>query len=310
MYLFAGSSHPALAQELAKELDTELGEVDLKAFSCGEKYVRYRKSVRGKDVYILQTSGPNPNENLMELFLMCQAAKLGFAKSIHVILPNFPYARQDRVADWREPISAKLVASLLEEAGADHVMTMALHSDQIQGFFSVPVDAVDTSQIFADYLAQKNLTDPVIVAPDVGSAKDSKKFADVIGAELVIMHKTRKEHQQAEILDIVGDVESKTCILFDDMIDTAGTLSSAKQALVERGANPDVYAMATHAIFSGPAYERLQEAQFKEIVVSNTLPVDKEKIESLHIVSVAPLLAKIIQQVIRGESVTEIYKNK
>lgn len=310
MYLFAGSSHPALAKELAKELDTELGEVDLKSFSCGEKYVRYLKSVRGKDVYILQTSGPNPNENLMELFLMCQAAKLGFAKSVHVILPNFPYARQDRVAAWREPISAKLVASLLEEAGADHVITMALHSDQIQGFFSVPVDAVDTSQIFADYLRQKNLQDPVIVAPDVGSAKDSKKFADVVGAELVIMHKTRREHQQAEILDIVGNVEGKTCILFDDMIDTAGTLASAKQALVDRGANPNVYAMATHAIFSGPAYERLQAAQFAEIVVSNTLPVDTSKVANLQIVSVAPLLAKIVQQVVKGESVTEIYKQK
>ena len=309
MYLFAGSSHPELAQALAAELGTELGEVDNKSFSCGEKYVRYLQSVRGKDVYILQTSGPNPNENLMELFLMCQAAKLGFAKSVHVILPNFPYARQDRVAEWREPISAKLVASLLEESGADHVITMTLHSDQLQGFFSVPVDAVDSSQIFADYIQSKKLAQPVIVSPDVGGAKQAKKFADVVGAELVIMHKTRREHHHAEILDIVGDIEGKNCILFDDMIDTAGTLLSAKQALVERGAHPEVYAAATHAIFSGPAIERLKQAQFAEVIVSNTLPIP-EKFPGLVVLSVAPLLAQIVQQVVRGESVTEIYKKK
>lgn len=309
MYLFAGSSHPKLAAALAKELDIELGGVDLKSFSCGEKYVRYLQSVRGKDVYILQTSGPNPNENLMELFLMCQAAKLGFAKSVHVILPNFPYARQDRVAEWREPISAKLVATLLEESGADHVITMSLHSDQLQGFFSVPVDAVNTSQIFADYLQSKKLPQPVIVSPDVGGAKDAKKFADVIGAELVIMHKTRKEHQHAEILDIVGDVAGKNCILFDDMIDTAGTLLSAKQALVQRGAHQDVYAAATHAIFSGPAIARLKEAQFAEVIVSDTLPI-VEEFSGLKTLSVAPLLAQIVQQVVRGESVTEIYRKK
>ena len=309
MHLFAGSSHPKLARALAKELGITLGKVDLKDFSCGEQYVRYLDSVRGKDVYILQTSGDHPNEYLMELFLMCQAAKLSFAKSVHVILPNFPYARQDRVSEWREPISAKLVAHLLEESGADHVMTLSLHSDQLQGFFSVPVDAIDTSQIFKEYLAKKNLKKPVIVSPDVGGAKQAKKFADTIGAEIAIMHKTRKKHHHAEILDIVGDIEGKNCIIFDDMIDTAGTLLTAKQELVKHGAHKDVYAAATHPIFSGPAIKNLKKAAFKEVIVTDTLPI-AEKFPGLKVLSVAPLLAEIVSHVESGKSVTEIYKNK
>jgi ribose-phosphate pyrophosphokinase len=309
MHLFAGSSHPKLAKSLADALGTTLGAVDLKTFSCGEQYVRYQESVRGKDVYILQTSGLNPNKNLMELFLMCQAAKLSFAKSVNVILPNFPYARQDRVAAWREPISAKLVAHLLEESGADHVLTLSLHSDQLQGFFSVPVDAIDTSQIFADYLQKKNFSHPVIVSPDVGGAKQAKIFADTIGAELAIMHKSRKKHHHAEILDLVGNIEGKNCIIFDDMIDTAGTLLTAKQQLLKRGAHKDVYAAATHPIFSGPAIERLTKAAFKEVIVTDTLPIQK-KFNGLKVLTVASLLAEIIQHVEKGESVTEIYKKK
>lgn len=310
MHLFAGSSHPALSQAIAKELSVELGAVDLKQFSCGERYVRYKDSVRGKDVYIVQTGSPNINEHLVELLLMCQAAKLSFAKSVHVIMPNFPYARQDRVAHWREPISAKLVAQLIEEAGADHVLTLNLHSPQIQGFFSIPADALNANQIFADYIQSKKLKDVVIVAPDVGGAKYAKTFADIFGAEIAILHKTRPEHQKAEILDIVGDIEGKTCIIYDDMIDTAGTLLTARQALLEGGANKDVYAAATHAIFSGPAIERLESAGFAEIIVSDSMPVDPKAFSGLTVLSIAPLIAKVISHVERGESVTEIYDEK
>lgn len=311
MHLFAGSSHPALAKALAKELGIPLGKVQLKAFSSGERYVKYEESIRGKDVYLLQTSSHQPNQNLMELLLMCQAAKLSFAKSVHVILPYFPYSRQDRVAAPREPISAKLVASLLETAGADHVITIDLHSDQIQGFFNIPADALDARAVFADYFNKKKLKDPVVVAPDAGGAKRAKKFADMIGAELAIMHKSRSAHHQAQVLEVVGDIEGKTCIIFDDMIDTASTLCPAKEALIKRKANPNVYAATTHAILSGKALENLDRAQFKEVVVTDTIPhPELLKMKGFTVLPIAPLLGRVLKHIESGQSVTEIYKIK
>lgn len=307
MKLFAGSSHKELAQHIAKELGVQSGDVTLKTFSCGERYVRYEESLRGKDVFILQTATQNVNEDLMELFLMCQAAKLSFAKSINVIVPFFPYSRQDRISEWREPISAKLVAHLLEEAGANHVITLNLHSDQIQGFFSIPVDVLQATTIFAKYITDKKLKDPVVVSPDAGGAKRAKKFADHIGADLAIMHKSRPEHNQAEVLELVGDIKGHTCILFDDMIDTAGSLVAAKDALIKAGANPDVYAIATHPVFSYPAIERLQAAGFKEVIVTDSIPTDPKAFSGLTILPIAPLLAQVIEHVERGQSVTEIY---
>lgn len=308
MHLFAGSSHPALARALARELGVDLGELSLKTFSCGERYVRFEQSVRGKDVYLLQTATRTPNEDLMELFLLCQAAKLSFAKTVHVILPHFPYARQDRVAEPREPISAKLVAHLLEESGADHVLSLDFHSDQIQGFFGIPVDAIAARSIFEEYFRKKKLKNPVVVAPDVGGAKRAKKFADMLGADLAILHKSRPKHHEAEVLHVVGDIEGKTCILFDDIIDTAGTLLSGKKALLKAGALPDIYAAATHAVFSGPALTRLQEAKFKEVVVTDSIPNEAKGLKSLTVLPVAPLLAKVIEHIESGQSVTEIYQ--
>jgi ribose-phosphate pyrophosphokinase len=308
MHLFAGSSHPTLAAAVAQELSASLGKVTLKAFSCGERYVKYEESIRGKDVFILQTGSRDPNEDLMELFLMCQAARLSFAKNIHVIVPHFPYARQDRVAQPREPISAKLVAQLLESSGADHVITLDLHSDQIQGFFSVPVDALDARMIFADYFKKKGLKDMIVVAPVAGGAKRAKKFADLLGAGLAVMHKNRTAHHQAEIVEVVGDIENKTCIIFDDMIDTGSSMIPAKQALVKRGAAPDVYAAVTHPIFSGKAHENLTKAGFKEVVVTNSMPVKPDAFPGLTVLSIAPMLAEVIRHVESGTSVTEIYK--
>ncbi len=308
MHLFSGSSHPALARALAQQLGCPLGNVTLKAFSCGERYVKFEDSIRGKDVYLLQTGTRNPDQDLMELFLMCQAARLSFAKTVHVVLPHFPYARQDRVAEPREPISAKLIASLLEHAGADHVVTLDLHSEQIQGFFSVPVDALDGRPIFAEYLKSKDLKDPVVVAPDAGGAKRAKKLADLMGADLAIMHKHRSAHHTAEILEVVGDIEGRTCILFDDIIDTAGTLAKAKQALVKRGAGKDIYAAATHAVFSGKAIENLTKAAFKEVIVTDSMPVKKNAVKGLKILTIAPMLARVLTHIESGKSVTEIYK--
>ncbi|HLD63340.1 MAG TPA: ribose-phosphate pyrophosphokinase [Candidatus Peribacteraceae bacterium] len=310
MKLFTGSSHPALAKALAKGLGIVLGEIERKKFSGGERYVRYLESVRGKDVYVLQGISENVNEDLMELFLMCQAAKLSFAEHVHVILPYFPYSRQDRVAEPREPISARLVAKLLEESGADHVITIDLHSVQIQGFFGIPVDALDGRPIFAEYFRRKKLKDPVVVAPDAGGAHRAKRFADMLGAELAVMHKSRPQHQKSEVVEVVGDISDRTCVIFDDMIDTAGSLVSAKEALMKRGARKEIYAAATHGIFSGPAIERLRKARFTEVVVSDSLPVKAKTFPGLHILETAPLLTEVIEHITHGQSVTQIYKKK
>jgi len=308
MHLFSGSSHPVLAAALSKELEVPLGKVELKAFSCGERYVRYLESVRGRDVFLIQTATLKPDECLIELFLMCQAAKLSFAENVHVIVPHFAYARQDRVAAPREPISAKLIAHLLEESGADHVITLDLHSDQIQGFFNIPVDALDARPLFAAYFKEKKLTRPVVVSPDAGGAKRAKKFADLLGADLAIMHKSRPKHQEAEIIEVVGDIEGRSCILFDDMIDTGGSLLSAKKALLKRKALPEVYAAATHGIFSGKAIENFKKAAFKEVVVTDSLPIKATAFRGLKILPIAPLLAEVIRHIEKGESVTEIYR--
>ncbi|NOS67352.1 MAG: ribose-phosphate pyrophosphokinase [Candidatus Peribacteraceae bacterium] len=307
MHLFAGSSHPALAKALSAELKAPLGSLVTKTFSSGERYVRFGESVRGRDVYILQTAGKHPNEDMMELFLLCQAAKLSFAKTVHVLLPHMPYARQDRVSEPREPISAKLIADLLEKAGADHVLVLELHSDQIQGFFSVPADALSSRLIFAKEFRKKKLKNPVVVAPDVGGAKRAKKFADALGVPLAILHKSRPEHHEAEVLEVVGDVEGKTCILYDDIIDTAGTLLSGKEALLARGANKDVYAAATHGVFSGPANDRLKKAGFAEVVVTDSIPQDDNAFPGLTVLPIAPLLAEVIRHIESGQSVSELY---
>jgi ribose-phosphate pyrophosphokinase len=307
MLLFSGSSHPALASALAKQLGIKPGAIHLKRFSSGEAYVRFEQSVRGQSVYLLQAPGRRPDEYMFELFIMCQAAKLSFASSVHVLLPYFPYARQDRISQPREGISGKLMASLLEKAGADHVITLNLHSDQTQGFFNIPVDALDARPLFADYFRKKKLKEAIVVSPDIGGAKQAKKFADALGAELAIMNKVRPAHNQAAHLEIVGDVKGKTCILYDDMIDTAGTLTSAKEALLKNGALKGVYVAAVHAVFSGPAIERLEHAKFAEVVVTDSIPVEAT-FKGLKILPIAPLLGRVIEHHESGRSVTDMYK--
>lgn len=306
--IFSGSSHPQLAEEIARLLRGQVESMVLKRFACNEIYAKAEHTVRGAEAYIVQTCTSRVNEDLMELFIMIDSLKRSFAEKIHVVMPHYGYARQDRVASPREPISAKLVADLIQAAGADHVITINLHSDQEQGFFDFPVDNLTCYKLFADYFKKKKLDDIVVVAPDTGATKMAKRFADLLDADLAILHKTRPSHNVSEVTQVVGEVTDKTCVLFDDLVDTAGTVVNAKEALLKRGAHPDVYLAATHPVFSDPAVSRLKAARFKEVVVTNTIPLAQEKhFPSLTILSVAPLLAKTIQHVHKKKSVSSVY---
>jgi len=306
--VFYGTSHPELGEKICKYLDLKEGEIKISRFSGGEIYARINENVRGQSAVIIQTCTENVNENLMELFIIIDAMKRSSAKSVTAVIPHFGYARQDRKAASREPISARLVANLLETAGADRIVTMDLHSDQIQGFFNIPVDTLTAVPIFTSYLKEKNLKEVVVVAPDTGRAKVAKKLADRIGAHLAILHKVREEHHQAEVTHIVGEVKGKTVIITDDMIDTAGTITTGVETLLKEGCNPQIYVVATHGIFSGPAIERMTKANFAEVIVSDTLPIPKEKqFKGLKILSVAELLAQAIKRNYENRSISSLF---
>ncbi len=305
--IFAGSSHEAFAQAICDQLEISLGETTIKTFACGERYVKFEESFRGKEIFLVQTGRTgHMNDDLIELFLLIDAAKRSFAEKIHVVMPYFPYSRQDKIHGPREGISAKLMANMIRQAGADHVITMHLHSDQIQGFFDCPVDNLNPRRLLVEYFKKKKLKDPVIVSPDAGGAKEAKKFADDLGAPLVILHKTRPAHNVSEVTHVIGDVAGKTPIIVDDMVDTAGSVCAAKQGLLNAGANEEVYLATTHAIFSGPARERLTEANFTEIIATDTLPVENPP-KNFKTLSVAALLADVIKNVAAKESVSKLY---
>lgn len=308
--IFSGSSHPELAKALCKNLKCKLGKVEIKRFACNELYVRFEETVRGKEVFVVQTCTSSVNDDLMELFLMCNALKLSFAKKIHVIMPHYGYARQDRVNEPRESITAKLVADLIVKAGADHLITFTLHSDQIQGYFDIPVDNIKTFLTFSDYFKKKKIKNPVVVSPDIGGAKAAKKFADGLGAPLAILHKSRPRHNVSEVMHTVGEVKGKTPIIFDDMIDTAGSVCAAKDTLIKEGANKDVYLAVTHPIFSDPATERLNKSKFKEIVTMDTIPTENKKIKNLKHISIAPLLSDVIKSIAQEQSVSTLFTSK
>ena len=307
--IFAGSSHPELAEAIAKAAKHPLGKIKLSRFSCGEKYIALEQTIRGQEVFLIQTCRDQMvNEDFIELFLMINAAKLSFASKVHVVIPHFGYARQDKVHVPREPISAKVMSDLLVKSGADNVIAFALHADQAQAFFDVPVDNINTHRLIADYFKKKKLKNLTVVSPDAGGAKNAKKFADDLGAPIAILHKTRPEHNKAVTTHVVGEVAGRTCIIYDDMIDTAGSVSAAHEALVSHGANKEMYLAATHAIFSGPAPERLAKAGFTEGVVTDTLPITKEKqFKGLKQISIAPLIAHIIENVTHQKSVSSLF---
>lgn len=308
MRLFCGSSHPSLGKEIADYLGIQLGKIQLSRFSCGETYARIEESIRGYEIYILQSPSQNVNDDYMELFIMMDALKRSSAAAIHVIIPHFAYARQDRKSAPREPISSRLMADLLSAVGFDRLITMDLHADQIQGFFSQPVDHLTAMPLFVDYFKKKNLQDLVVVSPDAGSAKFAKRLGDRLGAKLAIMHKSRPAHNVAEITNLVGDVKDKTVIILDDMVDTAGSVTSGLNALREHGCRDDIYLATTHAVFSGPARERLANAGFKEVVVTNTMHIPEEKhFPGLKILSCGPMLAEAIQRNYEKQSISSLF---
>lgn len=310
MAVFSGSVNPELADQIAKELDVSLGNVKLEKFSNGEIYARYLESVRGADVFIVQSvAGTQVNDALMELLIMADAAKRASARTITAVVSHYGYARQDRKAAAREPITAKLVANLMTVSGINRVMTIDLHQGQIQGFFDMPVDHLTALPILADYFKTKKLDANrlCIVSPDVGRAKAAKKLSDMMGADLAIMHKGRPGHNKAEITALIGDVDGKVCILNDDMIDTGGSVVAAVQTLRAQGAS-SVYVCATHPVFSGPAYEYLEHVDVEEIVVCNTIPVPIEhQGGKIKVISVAPLFARAIANVYGNGSVSELF---
>lgn len=307
MMVFSGTSNREWAEDVAEHLGVELGNVKISKFANGEIYVRFLESVRGADVFLLQSVCSPVNDTLMELLIMVDAAKRASARTITAVVSHYGYARQDKKSAAREPITAKLVADLMTTAGVDRVIAMDLHQGQIQGFFNQPVNHLTALPILADYFESLELSDMCVVSPDVGRAKACKKLADMLGASLAIMHKGRPEHNVAEITHVIGDVQGKNCIVADDMIDTAGSVTEGAKALMQKGA-ASVYVCATHGIFSPPAYERIESSPAAEVVVTNTLPVPEErKHGKIRVLSVAPLFAHAIQNVYNDESVSELF---
>lgn len=309
--IFTGNSHPELAQEIAKILGVEVGAGDVGTFSDGEISVNIGESVRGADVFIVQSTCSPVNNNLMELLIMIDAFKRASAGRITAVMPYYGYARQDRKAKSRDPITAKLVADLLTTAGADRVLTMDLHAAQIQGYFNIPVDHLVGSPILANYFVDKGLADQddvVVVSPDLGSVTRARKFADKLHAPIAIIDKRRPKANVSEIMNIIGDIEGKRCILIDDMIDTAGTITNAANALKELGAK-NVYACCTHGVLSGPAFERINNSAIEELVMLNTIKlpegVDKEKFKSI---SVAPIFAEAIRRIYDDEPISKLFE--
>ncbi|PKQ20520.1 MAG: ribose-phosphate pyrophosphokinase [Actinobacteria bacterium HGW-Actinobacteria-6] len=307
MLVFAGSHNRELSEGIVKHLGIELGNIKLSQFANGEIYVRYLESVRGADVFIVQSMTQPVNASIMELLIMIDAAKRASARTITAVIPHYAYARQDKKSAAREPITAKLLADLLATAGVDRVIAMDLHQGQIQGFFNQPVNHLTALPILADYFESLHLENLAVVSPDVGRVKAGKKLADMLGASLAIMHKGRPEHNVAEITHVIGEVEGKTCIVADDMIDTAGSITEGAKALMVKGAK-EIYVAATHGLFSPPAYDRIESAPIKEVIVTNSLEVPEERRHGkIKVLSVAPLLAHAISNVYNDESVSELF---
>jgi len=311
LIVFAGSSNLELATEIAGDLGLELGERKLSRFSDGEVYARFLESVRGKDAFIVQSLSRPVNDHLVELLVMVDALKRASTKRISAVIPYYGYSRQDKKAAAREPITAKLIADLLTVAGIDRMLSMDLHAGQIQGFFNKPVDHLTALSILSNYFKEKKLKDLVVVAPDVGRVKMANSYANRLGAGLAILHKTRPSHNRAEISTrIVGEVKDKIALLIDDMIDTGGTIVGGAEVLLKGGAR-EVYACATHPVFSDDAVWKLQNSAFKEVVVTNSIHVPNEKrFGKLKILSVANLFARAIDNIHNDGSVSSLFKGE
>lgn len=307
--LFSGSANVPLAQEVARYLGMDLGPMVRKQFADGELYVQIQESIRGCDVYLLQPTCRPVNDHLMELLILIDACRRASARQITAVIPYYGYARADRKTAGRESISAKLVANLITEAGASRILAMDLHSAQIQGYFDIPLDHVYGSPTLIDYLASKQLSDIVVVSPDVGGVARARAFAKKLDdAPLAIIDKRRQAHNIAEVMNVIGDVAGKTAVLVDDMIDTAGTITEGARLLKQHGAR-QVYACATHAVFSPPAIDRLSSGLFEEVIITNTVPVPEEnRFPQLTVLSVANLLGETIWRIHEDSSVSSMFR--
>ncbi len=303
--VFTGTANPEFSKKVAKYLSLPLSEATIKRFSDGEISVQISESVRGKDVFIIQPTCAPANVNLMELLILTDALRRSSASSITAIVPYFGYARQDRKAAPRVPITAKLVANMMETAGIDRVVTIDLHAGQIQGFFDIPVDNLYGSIVFLDYIKNKGLKNPIIASPDIGGVARARSFAKKLGVDIVIVDKRREKANESEVMNIIGDVEGKDVILVDDMIDTAGTIVKAAKVLKAKGAT-SVMACCTHPVLSGPAYERIAEGELDELLVSDSIPLKQES-EKIRVISIAPTFAEVIRRVYHNESVNGLF---
>jgi ribose-phosphate pyrophosphokinase len=311
LMIFSGRAHPALADEVAFELDIAVSPTQIRDFADGEIYSRFEESVRGCDAFVIQSMTTPVNQWLMETLVMCDALKRGSAKRITMVVPYYPYARQDKKSRGREPISARLVADLYKTAGADRILTVDLHTSQIQGFFDGPVDHLFALPLLADYIADRyDPTQLAVVAPDSGRVRVAERWTDRLGGTpLAFIHKTRDINVPNSVVAnrVVGEVQGRTCVVVDDMIDTAGTVSKAAEALIEAGA-ADVIVAATHGLLSGPAIDRIKNARISEVVLTNTLPIEADNLfDKLTVLSIAPLIARAIDQVFADGSVTSLF---
>lgn len=308
--IFSGNANLPFAKEVAAYLGLELGEALVGKFNNGEVQVKINESVRGQDVFLIQTTSFPVNDNLMELLIMIDAAKRASAKTITAIIPYYAYARQDRKTSGREPITAKLVADLLTKAGATRVVTIDLHAAQIQGFFNIPMDNLVGVPLLAEYFVNKPLHDPIVVSPDLGGVTRARQLADLIGTPIAIIEKRRPMPGVAEVMNLIGSVEGRDAIIVDDIIDTAGSLTEGAKALKKFGAH-DVYAACTHPVFSDPAVERIAASDLKEVIVTDSIPIPPEKHhEKIKIVSIAPLFGEAILRISKNYSVSCLFDEK
>ncbi len=309
--IFCGNSNRKLAEAICRQLRLPLGNLECGTFSDGESFVSIYETVRGSDVFVIQSTCTPVNDNLMELLVMIDAFKRASAGRITAVIPYFGYARQDRKAKPRDPISAKLVANMLTTAGADRVLTMDLHANQIQGFFDIPVDNLLGSPLFVSYFKERFGDDPehtMIVSPDVGSVARARAFAQKMGMNMAIVDKRRQKANQCEVMNVIGDVEGKDCILFDDMVDTAGSICNAAKAIVEVGGANSVYACASHGVLSGPALERINNSVIKEMALLNTIPEEMGKgCDKIKYLSVAPMFAEAIERIYQEISIAKLF---
>jgi ribose-phosphate pyrophosphokinase len=309
--VFSGNSNPEMAQEICEFMGITLGEAEVGSFSDGESSVEIHESVRGKQVFVIQSTCPPVNDNLMELLVMIDALKRASAEEITAVIPYYGYARQDKKVFPRAPITAKLVADLMTVAGTQRVISMELHAGQIQGFFDIPVDHLYSSPIMLEYLREKYSDDMIIVSPDAGGVERARAYAQRLGVGLAIIDKRRKGPNVAEVMHIIGDVKGQNAIILDDMVDTAGTLVKAAEALDENGAK-NIYGVLTHPVFSGPAIERINGSPIEEILVTNTIPLGNKakKSKKIKVLSVSKLFGEAIIRVYRRESVSELFYTK